>query len=154
MLERQVHYFVNGATASSTSASGTSPGFASRKAAAEKGFKLRHFGDILYARFHAEFGAIVDKVQVKIITDPELHAEWLEKAREAYDFRNQRLADLTDEAVDTFYDCTLCQSLCANARLPRQPAAIGAVRRLQLAGLQGSNEINPTGPNQPVRKGA
>ena len=40
---------------------------------------------------------IPDKVQVKIITDPAQHAEWLEKGRLAYDFRNKRLADLTDE---------------------------------------------------------
>ena len=26
--------------------------------------------------------------------------EWLGKAREAYDYRNKRLADLTDDAVD------------------------------------------------------
>ena len=29
----------------------------------------------------ADFGAIVDKVQVKIITEPALFHEWLDKAR-------------------------------------------------------------------------
>jgi acetyl-CoA synthase len=69
VLERQVHYFVNGASGvSSTSASATSPGSASAKTAAEKGFNLEAiFGDILHARFHADFGSIVDKVQVKVI---------------------------------------------------------------------------------------
>jgi len=36
-------------------------------------------------------GAIVDKVQVTIYTDPDKLHEWLTKAREAYDFRNKRL---------------------------------------------------------------
>ena len=57
--------------ASSTSASATSPGFVSRNSAADKGFDLEHFGKILHARFHADFGAIVDKVQVTIYTDPD-----------------------------------------------------------------------------------
>jgi len=34
---------------------------------------------VLHARFHEDFGAIVDKVQVTIITEPALVAEWLRK---------------------------------------------------------------------------
>jgi acetyl-CoA synthase len=73
------------------------------KAAADKGFNLEHFGKILHARFHGDFGAIVDKVQVTIFTDPEKVESWLAEARKAYDFRNKRLADLVDTAVDEFY---------------------------------------------------
>ena len=47
------------------------------KATADKGFNLEHFGKILHARFHADFGAIVDKVQVTIYTDPAEVAERL-----------------------------------------------------------------------------
>ena len=36
---------------------------------AKAGFKIRHFGDILVAKLHDEYGAIVDKVQVTIYTD-------------------------------------------------------------------------------------
>ena len=71
--------------ASSTSASATSPGSASARPRPTRASTCEHFGDILHARFHADFGAIVDKVQVTIITDTRLHAEWLEKARAAYD---------------------------------------------------------------------
>ena len=86
VLERQVHYFVNGASGIQHIGQRDIAWIRISKAAADKGFDLKHFGEILHARFHADFGAIVDKVQVKIITDPDLHAEWLEKAREAYDF--------------------------------------------------------------------
>mgnify|MGYP003572968702 CR=1 FL=1 len=70
--------------------------------AADKGFNLEHFGKILHARFHSDFGAIVDKVEVTVYTEPDQLQAWLDKAREAYDFRNKRPAYLTDDSVDEF----------------------------------------------------
>jgi len=108
VLERQVHYFVNGASGIQHVGQRDIAWIRISNAAADKGFSLESFGKILHARFHEDFGAIVDKVQVTIVTEPALHAEWLDKARAAYDFRNKRLADMTDTAVDAFYSCTLC----------------------------------------------
>ena len=102
----------------------------------------------------ADFGAIVDKVQVKIITDPALVAEWLDKARDAYDYRNRRLADLTDEAVDEFYTCTLCQSFAPTHVCLVSPQRLGLCGAYNWLDCKASFEINPTGPNQPIRKGA
>jgi acetyl-CoA synthase len=123
------------------------------KAAADKGFALKHFGEILHARFMADFGAIVDKVQVKIITDPALHGEWLQKARDAYDYRNNRLADMTDEAVDEFYTCTLCQSFAPTHLCLVSPQRLGLCGAYNYLDCAASYQINPTGPNQPIRKG-
>jgi CO dehydrogenase/CO-methylating acetyl-CoA synthase complex beta subunit/CO dehydrogenase/acetyl-CoA synthase delta subunit len=153
VLERQVHYFVNAASGIQHIGQRDITWIRISKAAAEKGFDLKHFGEILYARFHADFGAIVDKVQVKIITDPDPHAEWLERAREAYEFRNQRLADLTDEAVDTFYDCTLCQSFAPTHVCIVSPQRLGLCGAYNWLDCKASYQINPTGPNQPVPKG-
>jgi acetyl-CoA synthase len=153
VLERQVHYFINAASGIQHIGQRDIAWIRISKAAIEKGFTLKHFGDILYARFHADFGAIVDKVQVKIITDPDLHAEWLDKARVAYDFRNRRLADLTDEAVDTFYDCTLCQSFAPTHVCIISPQRLGLCGAYNWLDCKASNQINPTGPNQPVSKG-
>jgi acetyl-CoA synthase len=153
VLERQVHYFVNAASGIQHIGQRDIAWIRISKAAAEKGFNLRHFGDILHARFHADFGAIVDKVQVKVITDADVHAEWLEKAREAYDYRNQRLANLTDEAVDTFYDCTLCQSFAPTHVCIVSPQRLGLCGAYNWLDCKASNQINPTGPNQPVPKG-
>jgi len=108
VLERQIHYFVNGASGIQHIGQRDIAWIRISTAAADKGFNLEHFGKILHARFHSDFGAIVDKAQVTIYTDPDKIAEWLATAREAYDFRNKRLADLTDSAVDEFYSCTLC----------------------------------------------
>ena len=153
VLERQVHYFVNGASGIQHIGQRDIAWIRISKGAADKGFTLRHFGDIVYARFHADFGAIVDKVQVKIITEPELHAKVLAEAREAYDFRNQRLANLTDEAVETFYDCTLCQSFAPTHVCLISPERLGLCGAYNWLDCKASNEINPTGPNQPVPKG-
>jgi acetyl-CoA synthase len=153
VLERQVHYFVNGASGIQHIGQRDIAWIRISKGAADKGFTLRHFGDILHARLHADFGSIVDKVQVKIITDPALHAEWLEKARAAFDYRNQRLADLTDEAVTEFYSCTLCQSFAPNHVCVVTPQRVGLCGAYNWLDCKASFEINPTGPNQPIPKG-
>jgi acetyl-CoA synthase len=153
VLERQIHYFVNDASGVQHIGQRDITWIRISKSAAEKGLDLKHFGDILYARLHADFGAIVDKVQIKVISDADLHAEWLEKAREAYDFRNRRLADLTDDAVDTFYSCILCQSFAPTHVCVVSPERLGLCGAYNWLDCKASFEINPTGPNQPILKG-
>src|SRR5512142_1996073 len=153
VLERQIHYFVNGASGIQHIGQRDITWIRISQNAHAKGFDLRHFGDILIARFHADFGAIVDKVQVKILTDPALFPEWLAKARDAYDYRNRRLADLTDEAVDEFYTCTLCQSFAPTHVCLVSPQRLGLCGAYNWLDCKASYEINPTGPNQPIRKG-
>jgi acetyl-CoA synthase len=153
VLERQIHYFVNGASGIQHIGQRDIAWIRISKGAAEKGFDLKHFGEILYARLHADFGAIVDKVAVSIYTKPDLAAEWLEKAREAYNFRNQRLADLVDEAVDEFYSCTLCQSFAPDHVCVVSPERLGLCGAYNWLDCKASYQINPTGPNQPIQKG-
>ncbi len=153
VLERQIHYFINGASGIQHIGQRDIAWIRISTAAAEKGFDLNHFGKILHARFHAEFGAIVDKVQVTLYTDPEPLAEWLEKAREAYNFRNQRLADLTDTAVNEFYSCTLCQSFAPDHVCIVSPERLGLCGAYNWLDCKASYSINPTGPNQPIKLG-
>jgi acetyl-CoA synthase len=153
VLERQVHYFINGASGIQHIGQRDITWIRISNAAVDKGFDLKHFGDILYARFHSDFGAIVDKVQIKMFTDPALHAEWLEKARVAYDFRNRRLADLTDDAVEEFYSCTLCQSFAPDHVCVVTPQRLGLCGAYNWLDCKASHQINPTGPNQPILKG-
>jgi acetyl-CoA synthase len=154
VLERQIHYFINGASGIQHIGQRDIAWIRLSKAAAEKGFTLEHFGKILHARFHADFGAIVDKVQVAIVTEPELYAQWLEEARVAYDFRNKRLAEMTDESVDTFYSCTLCQSFAPNHVCVVSPERLGLCGAYNWLDCKASYQINPTGPNQPIKKGS
>jgi acetyl-CoA synthase len=153
VLERQIHYFINGASGIQHIGQRDIAWIRISKAAADKGFNLRHFGDILHARFHADFGSIVDKVQVTIVTEPKLHAEWLEKARQAYEERNIRIGAMTDDSVDEFYSCTLCQSFAPNHVCIVSPERLGLCGAYNWLDCKASHQINPTGPNQPIKKG-
>ncbi|HBG74555.1 MAG: CO dehydrogenase/CO-methylating acetyl-CoA synthase complex subunit beta [Chloroflexi bacterium GWB2_49_20] len=153
VLERQIHYFVNGASGIQHVGQRDIAWIRISNGAADKGFSLEHFGKILHARFHEDFGAIVDKVQVTIYSEPEKVQEWLLKARDAYDFRNKRLADLTDDKVDEFYSCTLCQSFAPNHVCVVSPQRLGLCGAYNWLDCKASFSINPTGPNQPIKLG-
>ncbi|MGD8813500.1 MAG: acetyl-CoA decarbonylase/synthase complex subunit alpha/beta [Anaerolineales bacterium] len=153
VLERQIHYFVNGASGIQHIGQRDITWIRISKNAADKGFTLKHFGDILHARFHGDFGTIVDKVEVQIITEPKLYAEWLEKAREAYSERNERMGAMTDESVEDFYSCTLCQSFAPDHVCIVSPERLGLCGAYNWLDCKASFQINPTGPNQPIKKG-
>jgi acetyl-CoA synthase len=153
VLERQIHYFINGASGIQHIGQRDIAWIRISNAAADKGFNLEHFGKILHARYHADFGAIVDKVQVTIYTDPQELEKWLAEARKAYDHRNKRLADLTDTAVDEFYSCTLCQSFAPNHVCIVSPERLGLCGAYNWLDCKASYSINPTGPNQPIKLG-
>jgi acetyl-CoA synthase len=153
VLERQIHYFINGASGIQHIGQRDIAWIRVSNAAADKGFDLEHFGKILHARFHSDFGAIVDKVEVTVYTDPNQMQSWLEKARETYDFRNKRLADLTDNSVEEFYSCTLCQSFAPNHVCVVSPERLGLCGAYNWLDCKASFSINPTGPNQPIKLG-
>ena len=88
-----------------------------------------------------------------IYTDPVKLEEWLAKARIAYDFRNKRLADLTDDKVEEFYSCTLCQSFAPNHVCVVSPERLGLCGAYNWLDCKASFSINPTGPNQPIKLG-
>ena len=70
-----------------------------------------------------------------------------------YAERDARLAGMTDEEIDTFYSCTLCQSFAPNHLCvisPERPGLCGAYSWLD---CRAAYEINPTGANQPIPKG-
>ncbi len=153
VLERQIHYFINGASGIQHIGQRDIAWIRISNAAADKGFDLAHFGKILHARYHSDFGAIVDKVEVTIFTKPEQMHSWLEKAREAYNFRNKRLANLTDDSVEEFYSCTLCQSFAPNHVCVVSPERLGLCGAYNWLDCKASFSINPTGPNQPIKLG-
>jgi len=154
VLERQIHYFLNAAFGVQHIGQRDIAWIRISKMAADKGFRLKHFGEILYARFKGEpWNSIVDKAQVTLITDPEEMKRWLGLAREAYDERNVRVAGLTDDAVEEFYSCTLCQSFAPTHVCVISPERLGLCGAYNWLDCKAANQINPTGPNQPISKG-
>jgi acetyl-CoA synthase len=154
VLERQIHYFLNAASGVQHIGQRDITWIRISKAAAEKGFNLEHFGEILYARFKGDpWNSIVDKAQVRLITDPDEMKKWLELAREAYNERNVRVAGLTDEGVEEFYSCTLCQSFAPTHVCVISPQRLGLCGAYNWLDCKAAFQINPTGPNQPIPKG-
>lgn len=121
--------------------------------AKKAGFRMRHLGEILRAKLINDFPSIVDKVQVTIYTEESGVREWLPKARGAYRERDRRIKDLTDEAVDTFYSCQLCQSYAPNHVCIITPERLGLCGAYNWLDGKAAYEISPTGANQPVKKG-
>ncbi len=153
VLERQIHDFINGASGIQHIGQRDIVWCRISKTAAEKGFNLEHFGKIIHARLHGDFGAVLDKVQVTIYTDKDEIQKWLAKAREAYDFRNKRLADMTDDSVEEFYSCTLCQSFAPDHVCVVSPERLGLCGAYNWLDCKASFSIDPTGPNQPIELG-
>ncbi len=122
-------------------------------AAKEKDFKLAHLGEILRARLMEDFSAIIDKVKVTIYTDQAKVDGLLEEARVAYEERDARTAGFTDESVDIFYSCTLCQSFAPNHVCVITPERLGLCGAYNWLDGKAAYEINPTGSNQPIEKG-
>jgi acetyl-CoA synthase len=122
------------------------------KDAQEKGFKIKDFGEILIAKYKSEFPAIVDRVEVVIYTDEKLVAEKILDARESYRVRDERMGGLTDESVEEFYSCLLCQSFAPNHVCVVAPERVGLCGAVSWLDAKASYEITPTGPNQPILK--
>ncbi|MDO9349925.1 MAG: acetyl-CoA decarbonylase/synthase complex subunit alpha/beta, partial [Deltaproteobacteria bacterium] len=153
ILERQIHHLINYAQGVMHIGQRDIAWIRISKGAVEKGFRFSHLGKILHAKFHQDFGAIFDKVQVKIYTDKEKVDQILAQAREVYQKRDIRIEGMTDETIDTFYSCTLCQSFAPSHVCVISPERTGLCGAYNWMDCKASFEINSTGPNQPVPKG-
>ncbi|MGD0233069.1 MAG: acetyl-CoA decarbonylase/synthase complex subunit alpha/beta [Syntrophorhabdales bacterium] len=153
ILERQNHHLINQAQGIMHIGQRDIAWIRVSKQAVEKGFKLEHIGKIIHAKYHQDFGAIFDKVQVNIYTEEAKVREVLEQARASYNHRDARVENMTDETVDTFYSCTLCQSFAPSHVCVVAPERTGLCGAYNWLDCRASFEINPEGPNQPIQKG-
>jgi acetyl-CoA synthase len=153
ILERQIHHLVNYVQGIMHIGQRNIMWIRVGKAAVEKGFLLKHIGKVMHAKYHQEFGNIVDKVQVKIYTEEEKVKEVMALAKDVYSKRDKRVEGMTDETEETFYSCTLCQSFAPAHVCVITPERAGMCGAYNWLDCKASNEINPTGPNQPLEKG-
>jgi acetyl-CoA synthase len=153
ILERQYHHLVNYVQGIMHMGQRDQAWLRISKGAVEKGFTLKDIGVVLHAKFHQEFGKILDKVQVTLYTKKEDVDKLTEKARAEYKFRDERVEKMTDEDVETYYSCTLCQSFAPSHVCSVSPERTGLCGAYNWMDCKASYEINPTGPNQPIEKG-
>jgi len=153
ILERQIHHLVNGAEGIWHMGQRDIVWTRISKSGFARGLRLHHYGEIIHAKFISDYPAIVDKVKVTMITDATEVERRLAVARRIYDERNRRMEAMTDEAVDIFYSCLLCQSFAPNHVCIITPERLGLCGAYNWLDGKAAYEINETGPNQPVKKG-
>lgn len=153
VLERQMHHMINGAEGIWHMGQRDMNWMRISKGARGKGFKIEHFGELLKAKLMDDFPAIVDKIQITLYTDETKMKDILAEAKTAFKTRDQRVAGLVDESVETFYSCTLCQSFAPNHVCVISPERLGLCGAYNWLDAKAAHEINPTGANQPITKG-
>ena len=122
------------------------------KADFEAGFKFRHLGEVLYAKLKSDFEAVVDKCEVVIVVDAEKNAQLRAAANEVFNKRDLRLASMTDESVDTFYTCIMCQAFSPSHVCIVTPERLGLCGAVSWLDAKATQELDPAGPCQPILK--
>lgn len=113
---------------------------------------FRFIGEVMQELFRNEL-PIIEKVQITFITDPEAIHPLYEEAMRMYETRDARARGLSDEEVDTFYGCALCQSFAPThvcVITPQRYANCGAISWFDGRAAAG---IDPKGPIFAISKG-
>jgi len=117
------------------------------------GFRAKDLAEVLYTQIKNEFAAVVDKCQVKIYTKPEdcTHIRH-DIAVPIFDKRDERLASMTDEAVDVYYSCIMCQAFSPSHVCIVTPERLGLCGAVSWFDAKATHELDPNGPCQVVTK--
>ena len=123
------------------------------KEAYEAGLRLKDFMEVLYDMIMNDFDTVVDKCQITFYTDKEKAAEILDTvAMPKYNERDERLESLSDETVDVFYTCILCQSFAPAHCCVVTPERLGLCGAVSWLDAKATKELDPTGPCQIISK--
>ena len=122
-------------------------------AAYEAGLRLKDFAEVLYVMIMDEFDAVVDKCQITLITDAAEAEKFRDEvAMPRYNQRDDRLASMTDEAVDRYFTCIMCQSFAPAHCCVVTPERLGLCGAVSWLDAKATYELNPNGPCQPIFK--
>ncbi len=153
VIERKVHHSINEAQGLWHMGQRDINWIRINNSAKSAGITPEHLGIIFTTMLKHMFKSIVDKVQVTLYTEAADVERVREEAREIYKARDHRLGSLTDEAVDTFYSCLLCQSFAPSHVCVITPERLGLCGAFNWLDTKAAFEIDPTGGNQPIEKG-
>jgi acetyl-CoA decarbonylase/synthase complex subunit beta len=153
VLERRIHNFVNYGEGTWHVAQRNLIWVRFSRESVAQGLRIVHLGKLIAAKFRMDFPQLLDAVQVTLITDEAKVREAEKAAENVYGERDDRIAGMKDDDVDTYYSCTLCQTFAPNhvcIITPQRLALCGAISWLD---GRTAYEIAPSGANQPVKKG-
>ena len=122
-------------------------------AAYDAGLRLKDFAEVLYVMIMDEFDAVVDKCQITLITDAAEAEKFRDEvAMPRYNQRDDRLASMTDEAVDRYFTCIMCQSFAPAHCCVVTPERLGLCGAVSWLDAKATKELDPAGPCQPILK--
>ncbi|HTY15917.1 MAG TPA: CO dehydrogenase/CO-methylating acetyl-CoA synthase complex subunit beta [Methanoregulaceae archaeon] len=122
------------------------------KRAVAKGLTLAVIGTVLLRLYRSAL-PIVEKISITFITDPARVHEHYERVKAIYEERDARTRGMTDDDVDVFYGCSLCQSFAPShvcVITPERYANCGAISWLD---GRAAARVDPKGPIYEIPKG-
>ena len=152
VLERQIHHFLNYAMGVFHLGQRDMNWIRISKEAAKAGLRIKDFGKIIHAKLHNEYGSIVDKAAVTLLTDETKIGKALPAIKDAYRKRDERMDKLRDDTVDKFYSCSLCTSFAPNHICVISPERMGLCGAISWLDAKTAYEISPLGGNKPVER--
>jgi acetyl-CoA synthase len=153
VLERHIHHFLSCINGVMHTGQRTILWHRISREAYEAGLRLKHLAKVVELKLKDEFSAIVDKVQVTIATDDEKVRELIKFAEPIFKERDDRILGMSDEDVDVFFSCILCQSYAPNHVCIVSPERLGLCGAYTWIDCKAAYEMNPKGANQPIEKG-
>lgn len=153
VLERRVHYFTNYIEGVMHLNQRTDVWIRLSRKAHDKGLNsLKWVGRALIMLYKRSL-PIIEKIQVTFITDPAKLEDYYQQAVEIYKARDARARGLTEEQVEEFYGCVLCQSFAPTHVCIITPNRMGACGSINWFDARASFNVDPKGPNFLVKKG-
>jgi len=113
---------------------------------------LQWWGKALIRLFKSEL-PVIEKMQVIFITDQEKVSKMWEEAIKIYKARDIRTRTITDEEVDTFYGCILCESFAPAHVCIITPNRVSLCGAITWFDARAAAKVDPKGPNFAVPKG-
>jgi acetyl-CoA decarbonylase/synthase complex subunit beta len=143
VFERRVHMYINYIEGFWHMAQRDEIWMRLHKDSFKKGLNsLDEIGRVLVMLYKNEL-SIIEKIQITFITDPAQVEKEVLEARKIYKERDDRLKGITEEEVDEFYGCSLCQSFAPTH-------VCGAINWFD---GRAAYKIDPEGPQFAVKKG-
>ena len=109
-------------------------------------------GKVLLRLFKSEL-SFIEAMQITFVTDPKKVEEFWDESIKIYEERDSRARKLTDDDVDEFYGCDLCQSFAPThvcTITPQRYANCGAISWFD---GRAASKIDPKGPIYKIEKG-
>jgi acetyl-CoA decarbonylase/synthase complex subunit beta len=153
VIERRLHMFVNYMEGVWHMGSRNDIWMRISRETFDKGFtSFQEFGRILMLLVTAEMD-VADRIAVTFVTDPARVKELMAAALKVYEARDERIRGMTEEDVDEFYGCIMCQSFAPQhicIITPERPSICGCISWLD---GKAAFKMDQDGPVSRIDKG-